>query len=58
MSESKDKLELLISGFAIFLLLGARSAIYELEYDLLLLQQSAESFFMLDGTGRVIYFYK
>lgn len=42
------QLELLISGFTVFLLLGARDSIFALEYDLLLLQQAAESFFMLD----------
>ena len=42
------QLELLISGFAIFLLLAAKGPLWELEYDLLLLQQSSEQFFTID----------
>ncbi|MEO0732803.1 MAG: hypothetical protein AAFZ52_08215 [Bacteroidota bacterium] len=42
------QLELLISGFAIFLLFGADQALRSWEHDLILLQQSSEQFFLLD----------
>ncbi|MEL7162051.1 MAG: hypothetical protein AAFN92_14945, partial [Bacteroidota bacterium] len=42
------QLELLISGFAVFLLVGAGESLRGLEHDLILLQQSSEQFFLLD----------
>ena len=52
------QLELLISGFSIFLLLGGWDWVKGLEYDLVLLQQGSEVYFSLDPlyhTGRVAY---
>lgn len=52
------QLELLISGFSIFLLLGVKGALWEMEYDLVLLKQSSERFFILDALyygGRIAY---
>jgi len=52
------QLELLISGFSIFLLLGVKSTLWDMEYDLGLLQQSSKRFFILDALyfgGRLAY---